>query len=170
MGIWTETLPGVEDFGPEKGLSSEPVVVLSISRMFDQPIYDLMPLMVSLYVCSSPTAWSGSVVVQSWSSESSPSSAYKSTGGLSEKSLPEAELALEELSRLCLYKVLKVGEPVSVARDDLGRSDWTLLVEECLGAEGSVPACAVGRFQSVRGWLADCCTETEESLPVHLGE
>ena len=59
---------------------------------------------------------------------------------------------------------------MSVAREDLGRSDWTLLAEECLGAEGSVPACAVGRFRSVQGWLADCCTETEASLPVRLGE
>ena len=49
-----------------------------------------------------------------------------------------------------------------VAREDLGRPDWTLLVEECLGAERSVPARS--------GWLADCCTETEESLPVRLDE
>ena len=65
-------------FGPDKGLSSEAVLALSKSGMFDQPMYDLMPLIVSLYVCSSDGVWSGSVAVRSCSSDNSPSSAYRS--------------------------------------------------------------------------------------------
>ena len=83
----------VAAFGPEKGLLSEAVLALSISGMSDQPIYDLMPFIVSLYVCSSEGIWSGSKAVTSGSSDSSPSSAYRSTSGRSENSLSVPELS-----------------------------------------------------------------------------
>ena len=38
VGICTETFPGVKVLGPQKGLSSDPVVALSMSGMLDQPI------------------------------------------------------------------------------------------------------------------------------------
>ena len=63
-------------------------------------------------------AWSGLVTFKSWSSDNSPSSAYKSTGGRSERSLPASEIKLDELSCLC-----NAAEPVSVASEDIGQSD-----------------------------------------------
>ena len=59
--------------------------------------------MVSLYDCSSERDWSGSVRETSCSSDSSPSSGYKSTGGRSEEQLSESE-SLEDVSFLVVSK------------------------------------------------------------------
>ena len=57
VGICTETLFGAGAFGPAKGLSSDGLE-LSISGTWVQPMKERMPLMVSLYVCSSDDGWS----------------------------------------------------------------------------------------------------------------
>ena len=49
--IYTDTFPGTGSSGPVKGLSSDEILELSMSEMSDQPINDLMPLIISLYVC-----------------------------------------------------------------------------------------------------------------------
>ena len=96
MGRLTDTLPVVWSLGPAKGLLSDVLAPESISGIWFHPIYDRIPLIVSLYDCSSERDWSGSVIETSWSSESSPSSVYKSTGGRSEVRLFESE-SLEDV-------------------------------------------------------------------------
>ena len=131
-----------------------------------------MPLIVSRYVCSAEGVWSGSATVISWSSDSSPSSTYRSTGGRSESSLPASEWQLEALSFLCRRKW---GELVLVDTEDLGRWVWdqwdtSWLVDWCLGAEESVPVRseAWGRCRSDGSWLDDWCLIAEESEPVRF--
>ena len=103
VGRETETFPGVCSLGPSKGLSSDDLVPESMSGMWVHPMYDRIPLIVSVYDCSSERDWSGSVKETSSSSDSSPSSGYRSTTGRSEATLSESEV----LEGSCLLAVSK---------------------------------------------------------------
>ena len=92
------------------------------------------------------------MAVISWSSDSSPSSTYKSTGGRSEASLPASEMSLEALSFLCL---VNWGEPVSVGTEDAGR--WISKLAGRLMSRGrgvGTSVCRKSRSVPVRWKLA----------------
>ena len=138
-----------------------------MSGTWDQPIKDRIPLIVSRYVCSCDKGWSWSKPVTSWSSDSSPSSVYKSSGGRSDKSLPTSETELTELSLLALCKT---GEPVSWSSEGKGRSvedgrlDWgrCLLVDLLTADEPVLGSVEVGRIDCALliGW----CFAAEEPV------